>query len=354
MIYYGIEIYHLKKLGEIIYMKKKLLIATSLVMAVGLTALTGCSSAVSTSFSANWYKNTSLSTNISGTDETLVYKVEYDGSEKTNGAYTLNYENGVYTTRFTNTTYTWSDGSVENVYSYTTSFSVDITYTVNGESATYTDSVTSNVIFRACDKSLTPIKSEKTVSSHSPAKNSPESLEEAVAYYNYTFVTQYDKEVGSANLTYTKLAGDTSSLKDNSKDFAIADDYSYLDNEQLLLAIRGMDMGSSASETVLCLNASTKAVQAINVSNSAVSEGEFKFNLDGVDMPENGHKLTYNEVSVAINSVQSGTAQTCYFAERTSAENNVYRNVMLYMSAPLPYSLGSLTYTLTDADFSDK
>ncbi len=334
-------------------MKKKLVFIAGAVLTASLVALASCGE-VTTSIGANWYKDTSLSSNISGTSEKLTYKVAYDGSDAANTTYSASYADGTYTTELVNSTYTREDGTVENVYLYTTSLVIDVTFTFEGESATYTDEVTTSVIFGTADKSLKPIESVKTVSSHSPASSSAESLDETTVYYHYTFTAAYDKNVTQATLTYTKLDGDESSLEDSTRTYDIDDAYTYLDNEQILFAARGMDLGDSASETVYTLNASRGVVQPVTIENSDVLEGTFQINIDSSEMPEGGYTLTYNAVTISINETQSGSSQTCYYAETTDASNNTYRNVMLYMETTLPYSLGALTYTLTDATFTTK
>lgn len=331
-------------------MKKKLILAASSLLVASTIMLSGCGE-ISTSFSANWYKNTSLSSNISGTNETLTYKVEYNGDDKTNNAYTLKYENGVYTTVLSNTVYKYDDGSSENVYSYSTSLNVTVTYTVNGESATYEDEVTSTVLFRTIEESLKPIKSVKTVSSHSPATNSPKSLKEGVAYNHYRFTTEYNKAANKATLTSEKLEGDESSLKAGTDVFEIDDKYTYIDNEQLLFAARGIN---SSSTTLYVLNASVKAIQAVSVTQQATGENEYKFDIEGSEMPEEGYKVPFSAVTFKINDTQSGGTQTVYYASTTNADNNTYRNVMLSCANFLPYNLGYLKYTLTSAQFTNK
>lgn len=331
-------------------MKKKLISAVSALLVAGTVILSGCGE-ITTSFSANWYKNTSLSSNISGTSEKLSYKVEYNGDDKTNDAYTLNYEDGVYTTQLSNTVYKWEDGSSENVYSYSTSFNITVTYTINGESATYEDEVTSTVLFRTIEESLKPIRSVKTVSSHSPAMQSPKTLKEGVKYNHYRFTTEYNKAANEATLTSEKLDGDESSLKAETNVFEIDDKYTYIDNEQLLFAARGI---TSSSTTLYVLNASVKDVQAVTVSQQGTGESEYKFDIDGSETPEEGYKIPFTAVALQINGTQSGHTQTVYYASTTSADNNTYRNVMLYHATFLPYNLGYLRYTLTDAQFTNK
>lgn len=327
-------------------MKKTPIAIASSLLAVSIALFTSCGE-TATGFSSNWYKNTALSSNISGTEETLTYKIDYDSSEKTNTNYEIAYDGGVYTTRLVDSTYQWSDGTTENVYVYSTQMNINVTYTIAGETHTYADSVVSSVTFRTSDRELEPIESSKTVVSHTPVATSPNTFEEGVVAYNYTFETKYSKDLSGATLTYT----DDESGESEESSFTLNDKYSYIDNEELLFAIRGMSLNDGESETVQCLNASRKIVQTITVSNASVSALTPTFTVDGTLPTED---ITYNQVTIGINGTQSGSSQTCYLAATTSMLNNAYRNVMIYMKNTLPYGLGSLNYTLVEAVFANK
>lgn len=61
--------------------------------------------------------------------------------------------------------------------------------------------------------------------------------------------------------------------------FLFRTDYSYIDNEELLFAIRGMSL--TASEQLLVYNASTESVQTVKVVPSEEASDEFEFEVDG-------------------------------------------------------------------------
>jgi len=332
-------------------MKRKAIFAgIPAILLGGVMCLAGCGGSATT-FSANWYKNTSITTAISGTNETLTYSVSLSGG--TNSHMSVSYgEESSYTVNLTNTTYSYDESSSENAYLLTSTLNINVTYTVGEESATYDDVITSKVYFRTVDNALRPMYSYKEFSCHSPTMSSPLSFEEGVNYYHYSFETKYDSALSTASLTYTKLDGDKSSLKNYTQEYKISSDYTYLDNEELLFALRGMTISTSAASTIKTLNASRNLMQEIQLTNNGSVAGTYKFDM-GEEIPEDGYSITANKITLLVNDLQSGSSQTAYYAT-ADADNNAYRGVMLSLSSDLPYSLGTITYALTKAEFSTK
>lgn len=330
---------------------KAILAGVSAAILGGAVFFSGCSGSTMT-FEANWYGNTSITTSISGTEETLTYSVTHSGSG--NKYYSVSYGESTYTVNLTNATYSYGDGTQsENAYLLTGTLRMNVTYTVGEKSESYADEVTSKVYFSTVDNALRPMYSYKEFSCHSPTTEAPASYAEAVKYYHYSFETKYDSSLSTATLSYKKLSDDESSLSDSTADYNISSSsYTYLDNEELLFAIRGMTVSSSSSSVVRVLNASRSIVQEIKITNNGSSTGVYKFDMgDGV--PEDGYSITANEITILANTVQSGNAQTAYYAV-ASSDGNTYRGVMLSLSSDLPYSLGTLTYTLEKASFTSK
>jgi len=332
------------------YIMKKFAVLAGISASVlcGVIAISGCS-ASSTTFSANWYKNTSITTAISGTSEKLTYEISYTAG--TNEEYGLNYSDGTYETNLINTTYSYEDGSTpENVYLLTTSLKTNVSYAIGDESATYTDTVTSKVYFKTVDNALQPIYSYKEFSCHSPLGATPVSFNDSVIYYHYSFETVYDKTLSTATLTYKKLDGDESALKDSEKEYSVSTNYTYLDNEELLFAVRGMTISEDSSTTISTLNASRSLTQNVSITNNGSEAGTYKFDMgEG----ETDYSITANKITIIISSLQSGGEQTAYYAA-ASTDNNEYRGVMLSLDTTLPYALGTLSYNLTKAEFSSK
>lgn len=130
-------------------------------------------------------------------------------------------------------------------------------------------------------------------------------------------------------------------------EFSIGDGYSYIDNEELLFALRGISYASAQQFQVY--NASVRRVQNVRVSPSSSDSDEFEFSLGG---QTSARAIEYYPLSISISESNPGATQTAWYAATTSASNNVYRNVMLRLETPISYNLGSLVYELQSAEFA--
>lgn len=325
-------------------MNKKLIAVAVCTACAGATLLSSCGE-VKASIEPAWYKNTTLNSNISNTKEVLTYKIDFE--KGSNNTVTASYSNGVYTTTLVNGIYTWENNEVENVYIYTTEMSVDATFSANGQSVTYTDTISSEVIFSNAENSLKPIKSEKKAKTHFPMYASISSVETEIAEYEYTVTNTYNSSCTKGVSVYKD--NDT----EKKTEFEIEDDLTFLDNEQLLFAIRGLSLGANASHSLRTYDSSSKLVSEIIVSNKSVSTLTPTFTL-GAEKTPIAEPITYNEASVKVNATQSGVEQICYYAAKTSATNNLYRNVMILNKVTMPYSIGTLVFSLENAVFTEK
>lgn len=320
--------------------KKKLLILTS--AALSAAFLTSCSSGSSTNFSANWYANTAINTVIEGTKETLSYSISMK-EEPTSSTFAVYYTKGSYTTTLTSV-----KENDELVYSYQTEMTISVQFAVNGEYSdeVFTDSVTSTVLFKNTQTGLQPIRSEKYVESHSPASMAPSSLATAYNHYKYSVVTEYKDNCTNGTSVFTDLK--TEGGAQTSTDFSISDKYSYIDNEELAFAIRGISL--TASQQLQVYNASTKAVQVVKITPSEAASDLFSFTMNGTEL--SNRAIDYYPVSIAISAVNPGATQTAWYAKTVDTAANTYRNVLLRLETPLSYNLGTLVYELESADFA--
>lgn len=136
-----------------------------LALAAPLFALTACTGGTSSlALSANWFLNTG-NTPISSANETLEYAVTFTAAE---GNDFLSYGEGSYTTQLKAETIKLADGTLETGYHLHTELRIPVTYTVNGETESFEDTVTSDAYFRDVQYSLQPVESVKKVLSHSP------------------------------------------------------------------------------------------------------------------------------------------------------------------------------------------
>ncbi len=319
-------------------MKRKtmLTIGCLLLSATMLTACTTPSQKIS--FAPYWYRNAiTPSDQDQQVVETLTYAVTFSPSDSWTN-YEVNYTNGVYTTKL----------SVDNekygksVYKYETALSIDVAYTfgtVNSE--TFHDTVTSCVYFEKEGNGLTPIYSEKTFSNHS-LSNVDMTLEE-IQLLNYSVTVDYQSMVST-------VTNNDEPNRPNQKTFKVedTDKYTWLDNETLLFALRGVNPSSAVSHKVLVYAPFSEETQTITATFSAPQEKQFSFVDNGEE--KTNKKLTYTSVSLAIDSSTPGQTQTVLIAHASDVQANEMRNVILSYQAPIAYNLGTLVYTLKNIE----
>ena len=114
---------------------------------------------------------------------------------------------------------TFADGGSDTGYHLVSTLRIPVTYTVGDETATFEDVVTSEVWFRDTRHELRPVRSVKTVLSHSPlAVSDPESIEDVYIAYYYTFTTSYDVSCTQAEISIeyrSEVDGETQSSTEN-------------------------------------------------------------------------------------------------------------------------------------------
>ncbi len=328
-----------------IFMKKTALVGLLLVSLM----LCACSQGSALTFNANWYKNTTLGKDLSGTQEILDYEVTFKQSSTASDAFRVEYDKGTYRTELKNAYLTLSDGSSQREgYIYTTRLDISGRYIVNGAvGETFHDYILSTVSFLPVDNALQPVSSEKEVYTTSAISTSPSSLDTASVTYHYSYTVRYDSALSNATAVYTDLLQEDAEPK--TTEYDLTGNTTFLDNEQILFALRGLDMNSSAS--FRSINSVMSQVQDVSLGTPTITEETVNFEADGETV--SGSVQAYS-VSLTYDNSYSGSPQTLVYARRTDANNNTYRNVLLRMETSVLQSLGTLTYRLVKADFSDK
>ncbi|MBO4990187.1 MAG: hypothetical protein J6D37_07650 [Clostridia bacterium] len=319
-------------------MKKKIVLS-ALALSLAGVALVGCGTP-SLSLTANWYRDTSISTAISGTSEQLVYSVSYQEGAG-NEHYAVSYEIGTYTVSLINTFYEWKDGSgaKEEVYRLTSRLDISGKYTMNGTEVPFTDFVDSVCYLRTIPGGLAPVYSEKKVHSTSPSSLSPSSPENMCTVFDYETSVSYARDGSVATVKKTDLT--TSKTEETEVKLPAR----LFDNEELLFLGRAINFTSSLR--VSCLNANSAKVEPVLFSAVSAQESDFTFN------GTKHEKVSCTTVGLSLDSEFSGASQVLTYANRVEGANT-YRNVLLSMEVPLSYRLGSLVYTLESATFTDK
>lgn len=312
-----------------------------LALAAPLFALTACTGGTSSlALSANWFLNTG-NTPISSANETLEYAVTFTAAE---GNDFLSYGEGSYTTRLTAETIKLADETLETGYHLHTELRIPVTYTVNGETESFEDTVTSDAYFRDVQYSLQPVRSVKTVLSHSPFSETPSTLEDAYRAYEYTYTTEYDAACANAQI---KIVYTQPSEQTISESVELTGSGTYLDNEQIIFAMRGVSMSSAA--VFRSVNPVRRTVENVAMAEApAASTEKMTFTMNGESAER---ELTMYTFSLEYSSTNPGQPQSYTYAGVTDANNNTYRCALLRMETPVLYSLGTLRYTLTNAQF---
>lgn len=323
-------------------MKKRVSIIGFSALLSSILLFSACTSVPELSFNANWYRNTALKANIGGTNERLEYEVSFTPYEK-NG-FSIDYSNGSFVTELKNGDVGGAEG-----YLFTTDLEIFVSFSLNGEkSETFRDVVHTEAKFRSAAEGLRPVSSKREVLSHVPVSDQPDSLPLSYAEYHYSYAFSYEEEAGRisrANFTHTNLAN---MISDREKHFDIKSG-SFLDNEQILFALRGVELSTLTRFT--SINAVTERAQEIEISNKTDVEYSPSFSIGG-NLVEK--KISAAECTLGYLGSDRGTPQVLTYAKTTDPSANEYRNVLLKMETPVLYSLGVLRYELKSAQFSDK
>ena len=322
-------------------MKKRNL--ACLALAAPLLSLAACAGGTANlALSANWFLHTGDDP-ISSANETLEYAVTFEASDENT---VLTYGDGTYKSVLSAETVKLADGTTEMCYHVHTELAIPVTYTLNGEQASFDDKVTSDVWFRDVSHSLQPVRSEKYVLSHTPMQNaSPDKLDALYETYEYTLAVEYDAACANAKMTldYAQPSDTEASISE----VELSGSGTYLDNEQILFALRGVSMSSASA--FRSINPAKRAVETVSMAEAPSSATEkLTFDMNGESKER---ELTTYTFSLGYGGNNPGMSQTYTYAGVTDANNNLYRSALLRMEVPVLNSMGTLRYTLVKATF---
>lgn len=324
-------------------MKKKFLATISIAVA-SISLLTGCgTNNLTTAIKPYWLINS----NFPDTEfkETLVYDVSFKaGLGQTSINYSLDYD-GTYTTTLETVEKNQASGGI--VYKYTTNLDIDVTYRYAGKTETFKDSVISQMVMEFKNSVLRPISMHKEIVSNSPINgaNNP-----SVPYdiYECAIDTVYNADGKSGNSTLKNQLKENSTPKKST--FKAEDRYTYLDNEQLLLAVRGISQ-TIQSATFFVYSPFTTTIQTVDFKlEEKVSDKDFKFTNNSVETTK---IIPYIPIKFSISSGNTGETQTVWVASMESTDNNINRNLILHMEVPIAYKLGTLNYNLKEITYNE-
>ena len=323
-----------------------------LLMLLPLTLLTACGGETpALSFNANWYRNTALKSDIQNTYEQLEYEVTFDSTPQ--DGFSVNYSGGVYKTELKDGPVMLEGGQM-NGYIYTTDLRISVSFSLDGKtSETFEDSVHTEIEFLSAAEGLKPVKSFREVVTHSPITNTPnrslsDPLSSCYAAFHNSYLIEYNDALTSASVTSTDY-NSFSTPHEEKNDYKLGGNGTFLDNEQLTFALRGLNLFATSSfRTFDLVNRTWKNVQL--PAASGITES-VNFEMDGVPVQTD---IEACAITVGYAGDYGGQAQVMVLAKTMDANANTYRNVMLRLESPVIYSLGTLRYKLVKATFANK
>lgn len=317
-------------------MKKTIKIGVAALLCVSAFALSSCGSSAAVGFTQNWYANYALLDAKLETSETLVYEVSYNNTNK-NESYSVSYNPGTYTVQLS----VEPNYQGKNAYKLVSVLEISGEYTCGDDSQSFTDRIESESYFRSAKDYLTPVYSKKAVRSTSPVAESASSLAEAIKTYDYTVKCSYADNGGNVEVTYTDNVTADNSTKYTQK---IKTSYTLVDNEALLFSLRGL----SSSSYLAVFDPYQHETKSVSASfSSETTDRTYTFALGENEAKE--HTMPTYTVNLSLVSTLNGKTQTAIYAAQSATG---YRNVMLQLTSPLSYSLGSLVYVLKSATFT--
>ncbi|MDE6373826.1 MAG: hypothetical protein K2L72_04930 [Clostridia bacterium] len=371
--------------------------------AASLLTLGGCAKStvsVKTATTANWNVRTSVSVekNMLEYWQSHAEIAEYDISVKEGGntyySVTYNTADATYSTRFyAEASYDWTTTNVpaefrvkpdesgkkvtqEPVYVYETSYKISGVYEVKSSGAVqeFDDELTSVCKYRLAGNNLQPVYSKQIVKNTAPNAMGTNNIEQTYIKTDAIFETWYNQGCTQAIVEHADNLAKDSAPTVTKKSISSKTGYSLFDNSQLRAAVRAFTMTGGATRTFNVFTPQNMAVQTCTATISSPVElkiadetekkiidalnnspDDYIF-FDGAPSEEGDNKIKnyrYNAVSLAISADMKGAAPTCWYSCVENADLNTTRSVLLKMTTPLSFALGTMTYTLKSLDVAE-
>ena len=333
----------------------------SLLALTPLALLASCSTASPVGFSANWFRNVSTTIIPAGFEETLEYAVSFERSSTSlNGQFVMEYpEGGTYSVYFHDGSVTDDEGNEQKTYVYETTLTTTVKYTLGTESITLPEVVTTRVEFLDTAHELKPLSSHREVHASAPftTPTAPGAkLDACYVKLDYVMDISYnhEKEKAIYNLTYLTKDNEKDTTKNNieNREIKIKCKGTFFDNEMMIPVLRAAELSSSMS--LFTIDTTTQSLDSLTVKEGPTAvtlTQRVKYSTDTT--PEEEEKtFNANEISIAYKKQNSGGTHKFTIAQRsTSSDSNKNRNVCLKYEYPVINSHGTMTYTLTQANF---
>ncbi len=366
----------------------------TVMVASSLIAVAGCSGGSSSpkvATTANWNVRTSTSVEKNSFDfwqknkEVAEYALTFtDGS---NSSYKVNYnlESAVYKTEFymlpaydwaadTTEEYRTENSEKEALYVYKTQLNISGVYQLkpDGDKKEFTDAIETECYFRPAGQNLQPVYSYQSVKNTAPSSLSAGNINGVYVRINAEYETFYNKACTQATVYETVYENedrtDDGKTKVTKLGLSGNSGYSNFDNSQLRAAIRAFTMSGGANRTFNVVTPQNGAVQSVSagIANPMELNTEdaeqlkiiealndapdsyifFDGTVEDKKEDEKDRVYRYNAIRLSINASLQGTAPTMWYSTVENNDINGTRCVLLKMSTPLSFGLGTLNYSL--------
>lgn len=256
-----------------------------------------------------------------------------------------------YTGNFT-TTLEYS--ATENIYTFATKLEVTAIFALGETTKELKDTATAWVKFDGEGNALRPLSSYKKMLCHTPLNGTFESVETCYATVDYEYSADYEKNELKGNCKITNNRNEEIDM-DLSNTFDFLKNYTFIDNEQILIAVRGF-AADTVSATVSTYSAFAESMQKVKFSFTDADENAsetFNYTLISADGTENTatKNVLCRTAKISLDQKNPGATQIVKFAKTKNASDNDYRNLILQITTPLAYNMGEIYYTLKTVSY---
>ena len=185
----------------------------------------------------------------------------------------------------------------------------------------------------------------------STPSSAPDKLENSYHKLDYRTEIVYDWEEETAAFTLIDLSSEATEANKSTQEIDVDESGLYFDNEQLFPLLRAAELSSSM--VIYTVDPTTRTAEKVAVKDGPTAttlKQSVKFKTDEAAVERDFNVI---ELNLGYSKQNSGPTQKFTIVQRGARDHNAYRNVILKYEAPVIYSLGTLTYRLTSADFYD-
>ncbi len=367
------------------------------IASVGVLSVAGCAGSTpnyKTATSANWNARTSTSVEKSFSERWLNNKevAEYSISftKGVNTTYSVDYDaaNGKYSTAFYMKEYDWSavqsnnqlegyapeENVKELVYVYETNLEIsgEYVHTASGDKKQFDDVVKTICYYRLAGDNLQPVYSKQEMKDAAPNTLSADNIQTAYIEVNSVYETFYNYSCTKAKVFHTNLKEATDFIGTAISEVSVTDKtgYSVFDNSQLRAAVRAFTLSGGSTYTFnvfvpqnnvlqtctatcsvpVMLNKEIEEQQTIITALENAPEDYIFFDSTTAE-DEEEINYRFNAVSMAISADMGGSTPTLWYSTVENSDVNSTKCVLLRMTTPISFGLGTLNYALKSLKF---